>query len=110
MSEKNTSTNQMSEATAMVDALATKADVALEKFMSYDQEKIDNIVRAMSLARLTNQMKLARMALEETGRRIFEDKVTKNIFSTEYIYNNIKYVKTVGIIQDNNHGSFIEIA
>ncbi|OON98242.1 MAG: bifunctional acetaldehyde-CoA/alcohol dehydrogenase [Candidatus Epulonipiscium fishelsonii] len=110
MSEKTTSTESMSEAATMVDELANKAIIALEKFMDYNQEQIDKIVRAMSIAGLTNQMKLARMAIEETGRGIFEDKVTKNIFATEYIYNNIKYAKTVGIIQDNEHESFLEIA
>ncbi|OON99024.1 MAG: bifunctional acetaldehyde-CoA/alcohol dehydrogenase [Epulopiscium sp. Nele67-Bin004] len=94
----------------MVDALAKKAEVALDAFMKLDQEQIDKITKAMALAGLSAQMKLARMAVEETGRGIFEDKVTKNIFSTEYIYNSLKYTKTVGIIEDNEHESFMEVA
>ncbi|ONI44950.1 bifunctional acetaldehyde-CoA/alcohol dehydrogenase [Candidatus Epulonipiscioides gigas] len=95
---------------AMVDTLAKKAEVALEEFLKLDQEQIDIIVRAMSLAGLTAQMKLARMAIEETGRGIFEDKVTKNIFATEYIYNNIKNLKTVGIINNNENEGYFEVA
>lgn len=46
-------------------------------------------------------MELAKMAVEETGRGIYEDKITKNMFATEYIYHSIKYDKTVGIINEN---------
>ncbi len=95
---------------AMVDSLAKKAEVALAAFMKLDQQQIDVITKAMALAGLSAQMKLARMAVEETGRGIFEDKVTKNIFSTEYIYNSIKHTKTVGIIEDNVNESYFEVA
>ena len=104
---KETVTNN---AGAMVDALAAKAAIALEQMMALDQEQIDKIVKAMALAGLSNQMKLAKMAVEETGRGIFEDKVTKNIFSTEYIYHDIKNAKTVGVIEDNDDESFMLVA
>ena len=55
-------------------------------------------------------MDLARMAVEETGRGILEDKVTKNIFSTEYIHHSIKYDKTVGVIEDNEEEDFMLVA
>ena len=97
-------------AKTMVDALAAKAATALEQMMALDQEQIDKIVKAMALAGLSNQMKLAKMAVEETGRGIFEDKVTKNIFSTEYIYHDIKNAKTVGVIEDNDDDSFMLVA
>ena len=50
------------------------------------------------------------MAVEETGRGIYEDKITKNMFATEYIYHSIKYEKTVGIINENDEDDYVEIA
>ncbi|MGL6173874.1 MAG: bifunctional acetaldehyde-CoA/alcohol dehydrogenase [Cellulosilyticaceae bacterium] len=98
------------DATAMVNELVQKANVALKEFMELNQEQVDEITKAMALAGLSNQMKLAKMAVDETGRGIFEDKVTKNIFATEYIYHSIKYDKTVGIIEDNETEGYMEVA
>ena len=98
------------DAVKMVDELAQRASVALNEMLKLNQEQIDEIVKAMALAGLSNQMHLAKMAVEETGRGIFEDKVTKNIFSTEYIYHSIKYDKTVGIIEDNDDEAFMMVA
>lgn len=94
---------------AMVDELVAKAKAALDEYMKLDQEQIDKITKAMALAGLSAQMELAKMAVEETGRGIFEDKVTKNIFSTEYIWHSIKYEKTVGVIEDNENEGYLEI-
>ncbi len=94
----------------MIDDLVQKADKALDEYMKLDQKQVDEITKAMALAGLSSQMKLAKMAVEETGRGVFEDKVTKNIFATEYIYHSIKYDKTVGIIEDNDDESYMEIA
>ena len=55
-------------------------------------------------------MDLAKMAIEETGRGIYEDKITKNMFATEYIYHSIKYEKTVGIIDENEEDEYVDIA
>lgn len=74
------------------------------------QEKIDNIVHAMALAGLDAHEKLARMAVEETGRGVFEDKVIKNMFATEYIWHNIKSQKTVGILSENEMEGSVEVA
>ncbi len=98
------------DAVKMVDELAQKASVALDEMLKLTQEQVDEIVKAMALAGLSNQMHLAKMAVEETGRGIFEDKVTKNIFSTEYIYHSIKYDKTVGIIEDNDDEAYMLVA
>lgn len=95
MSEKKQPTPQ-----EHVDELVKKAQVALEELKKLDQETIDNIVHEMVLAGLAKQQELAKMAVEETGRGIYEDKITKNIFATEYIWHSIKYQKTVGIIED----------
>lgn len=93
----------------MIDGLVQKAKVALDEYMKLDQAQIDAITKAAALAGLSAQMELAKMAVEETGRGIFEDKVTKNIFSTEYIWHAIKYEKTVGIINDNVDESYLEV-
>ncbi len=101
---------QQIDAKALVDELVDNAKQALDEYMLLDQEQIDKITKAMALAGLSAQMELAKMAVEETGRGIFEDKVTKNIFSTEYIWHSIKYDKTVGIIEDNTNEGYFEIA
>jgi acetaldehyde dehydrogenase/alcohol dehydrogenase len=93
-----------------LDFMMECAQQALEQFMSMTQAQIDAIVREMALAGLQNQLYLARLAVEETGMGIVEDKVTKNIFATEYIYHSIKYEKTVGVIEENEHENYEEIA
>ena len=107
---ENTTDAPKVDAQAMINELVEKADKALDEYMKLSQEQIDEITKAMALAGLSAQMKLAKMAIEETGRGIFEDKVTKNIFATEYIYHSIKYDKTVGVIEDNEDEGYTEIA
>ena len=86
----------------MIDDLVQKADKALKQYMEMDQKTVDNIVQAMSLAALDQHMALAKLAIEATGRGVYEDKITKNLFASEYIYHAIKYEKTVGIIDEND--------
>ncbi len=93
-----------------VDHLVKKAQVALQEFLKLDQEAIDNIVHEMTLAGLSKQQKLAKMAVEETGKGVYEDKITKNVFATEYIWHSIKYQKTVGIIEDNDEEDYMLVA
>ncbi|HHV09219.1 MAG TPA: bifunctional acetaldehyde-CoA/alcohol dehydrogenase [Clostridiales bacterium] len=93
-----------------VDQLVKNAMVALDEFLSLDQETIDNIVHEMALAGLAKQQLLAKMAVEETGRGIYEDKITKNIFATEYIWHSVKNQKTVGIIEDNEEEDYMTVA
>ena len=93
-----------------IDKLVEKAVIASKKYLELDQQAVDNIIKAMSMAGLENHMKLAKMAVEETGRGVYEDKITKNMFATEYIYNSIKKEKTVGVIRENEEAGFVEIA
>ncbi len=86
----------------MIDGYVAKAQKALNEFMALNQEQIDAIVKAMTLAGLDKHMELAKMAVEETGRGVYEDKITKNMFATEYVYHSIKNEKTVGIIAEND--------
>jgi len=95
---------------AMVDDLVEKAKKASEEYLKLDQEQVNNIIKAMSMAGLERHMELAKMAVEETGRGIYEDKITKNMFATEYIYHSIKYDKTVGIIDENEEEGYVSIA
>ncbi|MBP2098518.1 bifunctional acetaldehyde-CoA/alcohol dehydrogenase [Enterococcus rivorum] len=94
----------------MIDDLATKANVALKKMENFDQEKVDHIVHQMAMAALDKHMPLAKMAVEETGRGVYEDKAIKNMYASEYIWNNIKHDKTVGVISDDDQTGLIEIA
>ena len=95
---------------AMIDGLVSKAQEALKKFMTMDQEQIDAIVKAMALAGQANHISLAKMAVEETGRGVYEDKIIKNMFATEYIWHSIKNEKTVGIVEENELEGYVEIA
>ena len=94
----------------MIDELIKKAQIASQEYLKLDQETIDNITRAMSMAGLEHHMELAKIAIEETQRGIYEDKITKNMFATEYVYHSIKHEKTVGIIRENDEDDFVEIA
>ncbi|NMA82672.1 MAG: bifunctional acetaldehyde-CoA/alcohol dehydrogenase [Epulopiscium sp.] len=94
----------------MIDDLVAKGQKALEEFMNLTQEQVDHIVKEMAMAGSQQHMHLARLAVEETGRGIFEDKMTKNMFATEYIYHSIKYEKTVGTIDENDQEGYMEVA
>lgn len=108
--KNNVTTKQQPTAEDYIQSLIDKAKKATEAFMELDQEQIDKIVQAMALAGLDKHMYLAKMAVEETGRGVYEDKIIKNMFATEYIHNSIKYDKTVGVIEDNPYDSFQKIA
>ena len=86
---------------SVIDGYVKKAQKALDEFMDMTQGQVDNIVKEMTMAGLEKHMELARLAVEETGRGIYEDKITKNMFATEYIYHSIKNEKTVGVIDEN---------
>ena len=94
----------------VIDDLVKKANMAMDEMLKLDQEKIDKIVQSMAKAGLEKHIELAQMAIEETKKGVFEDKVIKNIFATEYIYNSIKYEKTVGIIEENEDEGYSIIA
>ncbi len=94
----------------MIDALIEKAKIASQEYMKLDQETVNKITKKMAMAGLENHMKLAKMAVEETKRGIYEDKITKNMFASEYVYHSIKYDKTVGVIEDNEEEGYEEIA
>ena len=84
-----------------IDRYVINAQRALSEFMNMTQEQIDNIVKEMTLAGVSKHMELARLAIEETKRGVYEDKITKNMIATEYIFHSIKNEKTVGVIDEN---------
>ncbi len=94
----------------MIDNLVERAKKASEEYMKLSEEDVGRIVKAMSMAGEEHHMELAKLAVEETDRGIYEDKITKNMFATEYIYHSIKYDKTVGIISQNEEEGYEEIA
>ncbi|MEF9969360.1 MAG: bifunctional acetaldehyde-CoA/alcohol dehydrogenase [Ruthenibacterium sp.] len=101
---------QENETAAMIDKLVANAQTALQEYLALDQEQIDTIVHEMALAGLDKHQELARMAVEETGRGVYEDKVIKNMFATEYIWHDIKKEKTVGVLDENEMEGFVEVA
>lgn len=94
----------------IINEMVEKANKALKEYMKLNQNDVDKIVKNMAFVAMENHVKLAEMAFEETGRGIVEDKITKNMFAAEYVWNSIKDEKTVGIIQKNDAEGYIEIA
>ncbi len=101
---------QESNIAQVIDELVVKGNQALKEMKAFDQEKVDHIVHQMAMAALNQHMPLAKMAVEETGRGIYEDKAIKNMFASESIWNSIKYDKTVGVISEDKQKQIIEIA
>jgi acetaldehyde dehydrogenase / alcohol dehydrogenase len=93
-----------------IDILARNGAKALAEFRCYNQEMVDEIVKQMAYTALEHHKDLAKLAVEETRRGVYEDKVFKNMFATEYIYNNIREMKTVGVISENEHEGMVEMA
>ncbi|HRL51945.1 MAG TPA: aldehyde dehydrogenase family protein, partial [Enterococcus aquimarinus] len=98
------------DVSVMIDDLAAKGNVALKEMENFDQEKVDHIVHEMAMAALNEHMSLAKLAVEETGRGIYEDKAIKNMYASEYIWHSIKDNKTVGVISEDKQKGLIEIA
>lgn len=96
--------------TEEIDALVQRSRKALAKLETMDQEEINHIVHRMAIAGLDQHMQLARLAVEETKRGVYEDKALKNLFATESIWHNIKYNKTCGIVRESEVDELIEIA
>ena len=94
----------------MINNLVERAKKASEEFMKLDQDTVNHIVKEMAMAALTYHMPLAKLAVEETKRGIYEDKIIKNMFASEYVYHSIKYDKTVGVIEKNEEDDYSLIA
>ena len=93
-----------------VNTLVSNGQVALEEFRKLDQQQVDYIVAKCSVAAIDHHGSLAQIAIEETGRGVFEDKATKNLYASEYVVNNMRHLKTVGIISDDPVTGIVEVA
>ena len=93
-----------------VDELVKKAQFALDEFLNLNQERVDHIVAKCSVAGLDHHGSLAKAAIEETKRGVFEDKATKNLFGCEYVVNNMRHLKAVGVISEDPVTGITEIA
>ncbi len=90
--------------------MLAKVRAAQEKFATYTQEQVDKIFFAAALAANKMRIPLAKMAVEETGMGIVEDKVIKNHYAAEYIYNQYKDTKTCGVIERDEGFGITRIA
>lgn len=94
----------------MIDSLAEKGQEALKELSKKSQHEINDIVHQMSMAAVDQHMHLAKLAYDETGRGIYEDKAIKNLYASEYIWNSIKDNKTVGIIGEDKQKGLTYVA
>ena len=107
---KATQTAQPYDAQVEVNDLVEKGLKALDEFRLLNQEQVDYIVAKASVAALDKHGVLAMHAYEETGRGVFEDKATKNLFACEYVVNNMRHLKTAGVISEDDVTGITEIA
>ena len=103
-------TDKKSPIEVAINEMTSKGKKALATLETMNQQQIDHICHQMAIAGLNEHMLLAKMAVDETGRGIYEDKCIKNMFATESIWNTIKHDKTAGIISDDEQSQLIEIA
>lgn len=93
-----------------IDALVNKVSEAQKIYATYSQEQVDHIFRRVALKLSSLRIPLAKMAVEETGMGVVEDKVIKNHFASEYIYNKFKNCKTCGILEEDKANGIIKVA
>ena len=103
-------TKQTKDVQTIIDELATKGVEALDAMSNFTQEQVDHIVHQAAIAALDKHMYLAKLAVDETGRGIYEDKAIKNMYASEYIWNSIKYDRTVGVIAEDKEQGLVSIA
>ncbi|MCX5336736.1 bifunctional acetaldehyde-CoA/alcohol dehydrogenase [Streptomyces sp. NBC_00140] len=99
-----------SETAIAVDRLVTNGLKALADYESLTQEQVDHIVKKASVAALDQHTGLAALAVEETGRGVFEDKASKNMFACEHVTHSMGKMKTVGVIARDDIEDMVEIA
>lgn len=83
---------------------------AQKEFSTYTQEQVDKIFREAAMVVANHRISLAKMAVDETGMGIIEDKVIKNHFASEYIYNKYKDEKTCGVVEKDEAFGMTKVA
>ncbi|MDD7676829.1 MAG: bifunctional acetaldehyde-CoA/alcohol dehydrogenase, partial [Eubacteriales bacterium] len=98
------------DSVASLEAAITRVRAAQKKFATYTQEQVDAIFKAAAIAANRARIPLAKMAVEETGMGVVEDKVIKNNYAAEYIYNAYRDTKTCGVIEEDKAYGLKKIA
>ena len=92
------------------EAALARVRAAQKVYATYTQEQVDKIFKAAALAANNMRIPLAKMAVEETGMGVVEDKVIKNNYAAEYIYNAYKNTKTCGVVEEDKAYGIKKIA
>ena len=93
-----------------LNALIAKVKAAQIKFAEYTQEQVDAIFAAAALAANNERIPLAQMAVAETGMGVVEDKVIKNHYAAEYVYNKYRHTRTCGILEETEAMGIARVA
>ncbi len=93
-----------------LNALVARVEKAQRQFSTFTQEQVDRIFSQAALAASDHRIPLAQMAVEETGMGVVEDKVIKNHFASEYIYNKYKDEKTCGVLSEDSEAGSMKVA
>ncbi len=101
---------EITDSTEKLEKAIERVRKAQKEFSSYTQEQVDKIFLAAASAANKNRIPLAKLAVEETGMGIVEDKVIKNHYASEYIYNAYRNVKTCGIVEEDKASGITKIA
>lgn len=94
----------------MVDEIVARVGAAQQRYAHYTQEQVNEIFKNAAKAAAAERIPLSKMTVEETGMGIVEDKVIKNHFAAEYIYNTYKDTKTCGVLNDDRSFGFKQVA
>ncbi|HIS04956.1 MAG TPA: bifunctional acetaldehyde-CoA/alcohol dehydrogenase [Candidatus Fimenecus stercoravium] len=98
---EKTKTYEIVDSVEKLEQALKRVRKAQETFATYTQEQVDKIFRAAAIAANKQRIPLAKMAVEETGMGVVEDKVIKNHYAAEYIYNAYKNTKTCGVVEED---------
>ena len=98
---EKTKTYEIVDSVEKLEQTLKRVRKAQETFATYTQEQVDKIFRAAAIAANKQRIPLAKMAVEETGMGVVEDKVIKNHYAAEYIYNAYKNTKTCGVVEED---------
>ena len=110
MSEEILAAPQADDGMKEFEALLERVRAAQRKFASYSQEQVDAIFKAAAIAADKARIPLAKQAVEETGMGVVEDKIIKNHYAAEYIYNAFKNTQTCGVIEEDASAGYQRVA
>ena len=108
--KKVSPSTQLVDTVEALDELLNRVKKAQREYAEFSQEQVDRIFKAAATAADKARIPLARMAVEDTGMGVLEDKIIKNHFASEYIYNKHKYAKTCGIIREDKENGIKIVA